>query len=102
MKKIRESFHMIAAAVFCIVISIQTRLFPGSGRAMNFDAGDLGYGMGGSNVSGDDITASSMSATKSKINNYIKKVFFWLGGPGDRKVMILSGTPPIITDRLRI
>lgn len=101
MKKIRESFHMIAAAVFCIVMSMQAGLFPGSGRAVALKAGELGCDAGVSNVSGNR-TVSLMRRIKSKMNNYIRKVFFWPGGPGDRKVMILSGIPPSISSRFLI
>ena len=30
MKKIRESFHRIAAAVFCLIMSMKAGLFPGN------------------------------------------------------------------------
>ena len=101
MKKIKESFHMIAAAVFCIVMSMKERFFAESGQAMVFTAGNQGYNVGVSNVSGNRKD-SLMSRIKSKTDNYIRKVFFWLGGPGDRSVMTLSGTPPIIADRFLI
>ena len=34
MKKIRESFHRIAAAVFCLIMSMKAGLFPGVGQAV--------------------------------------------------------------------
>lgn len=34
MKKIRESFHRIAAAVFYLIMSMKAGLFPGMGQAV--------------------------------------------------------------------
>ena len=83
MKKIRESFHRIAAAVFCLIMSMKAGLFPGMGQAVMAGTENKKY------VSGN-ITASSMYRILFRGNYVIKKVFFWLKGPGDRSGALLK------------
>ena len=95
MKKIRENFHMIAAAVFCLVMSVKATVLKEMGQAVGLGAGSLAGVSGVQNVAGS-TTDSSMYRTTSKYDNYIRKVFFWLGGPGDRSVDVLEGIPPVM------
>ncbi len=95
MKKIRESFHMIAAVVFCLVMSVKAIVLKEMGQAVGLSAGALGYVPGVQNVAGN-TTDSSMYRTASEHDNYIRKVFFWMRGPGDRSVDALDGIPPIM------
>lgn len=95
MKKIRESFHMIAAAVFCLVMSVKATVLKAMGQAVGLSEGALGYVPGAQNVAGN-TTDSSMYRTASEHDNYIRKVFFWMRGPGDRSVDALEGIPPIM------
>ena len=88
MKKIRESFHMIAAAVFCLVMSVKATVLKESGQTVGFSAGTRGYVPGAQNVAGN-TTDSSMYRTVSEHDNYIRKVFFWMRGPGDRRVDVI-------------
>ena len=95
MKKIKESFHMIATAVFCLVMSVKAAVLNEMGQALGLNKGRLrcvcrAHGMTGNK------TASSMYRATSKYDNYIRKVFFWLKGPGDRCVDALEGIPPVI------
>ncbi len=39
MKKIRESFHMIAAAVFCLVMSVKATVLKEMGQAVGLSGG---------------------------------------------------------------
>lgn len=95
MKKIRESFHMIAAAVFCLVMSVKAIVLKEMGQAVGLSAGALGYVPGVQNVAGN-TTDSSMYRTASEHDNYIRKVFFWMRGPGDRSEDALDGISPIM------
>jgi len=95
MKKIRESFHMIAAAVFCLVMSVKATVLKEMGQAVGLSEGALGYVPGARNAAGN-TTDSSMYRTASEHDNYIRKVFFWMRGPGDRSVDVLEGIPPIM------
>ena len=95
MKKIRESFHMIAAAVFCLVMSVKATVLKEMGQAVGLSAGSLAEVSGVQNMAGN-TTDSSMYRTALKHDNYIRKVFFWMRGPGDRSVDALEGIPPVM------
>ena len=84
MKKIRESFHMIATAVFCLVMSVKAAVLNEIGQALGLNKGSLGSVCRVQGMAGNK-TASSMYRAISKHDNYIRKVFFWLKGPGDNK-----------------
>ena len=90
MKKIRESFHRIAAAVFCLIMSMKAGLFPGMGQAMMKGTENKKYMSGMPYYVTGNITASSMYRILFRGNYAIKKVFFWLKGPGDRRRPLLK------------
>ena len=87
MKKIRESFHMIAAAVFCLVMSVKAIVLKEMGQAVGLSAGALGYVPGVQNVAGN-TTDSSMYRTASEHDNYI------ISMPRFRAYNKLTGYPP--------
>ena len=95
MKKIRESFHMIAAAVFCLVMSVKATVLKEMGQAVGLSEGALGYVPGALNVAGN-TSDSSMYRSASDHDNYLRMVFFWMRGPGDRSADALEGIPPIM------
>ena len=90
MKKIRESFHRIAAAVFCLIMSMKAGLFPGVGQAVMAGTENKKYVSGMPYYAAGNITASFMYRILFSGNYVIKKVFFWLKGPGDRSVALLK------------
>lgn len=90
MKKIRESFHRIAAAVFCLIMSMKAGLFPGMGQAVMAGTENKKYMSGMPYYAAGNVTASSMYRILFRGNYVIKKVFFWLKGPGDRSGALLK------------
>lgn len=95
MKKIRESFHMIATAVFCLVMCVRAAVLNKMGQVLGMNKRILGSVCRVQGMAGNQ-TASSMYRVTSKHDNYIRKVFFWLKGPGDKCVDALEGIPPVI------
>lgn len=86
---------MIAAAVFCLVMSVKATVLKEMGQAVGLSAGSLAGVSGVQNAVGN-TTDSSMYRTASERDNYIRKVFFWMRGPGDRSVDALEGIPPVM------
>lgn len=86
MKKIRESFHRIAAAVFYLIMSMKA----GMGQAVMAGTENKKYVSGMPYYAAGNITASSMYRILFRGNYVIKKVFFWLKGPGDRSGELLK------------
>ena len=95
MKKIRESFHMIAAAVFCLVMSVKATVLKEMGQAAGLSTGNP-EGVSVVQNAAENTANSSMYRTALKHDKHIKKVFFWLGGPGDRIMYASERIPPSI------
>ena len=100
MKKIRECFHRIAAAVFCLMMSIKTGLYLKKGQAAVPGSEKKKYVPEEAYRKIENIISSVFGLIRNRNFCYIKKVFFWLKGPGDRKDTILAGVPPVCNTRV--
>ena len=88
MRKIKNYFHRFFTAVLCMLVN----LFSGkNAENINVDEQILSSdpGEGGRSVSmmirsAGELKKVSCKAAESKSGGYIKKIFFWLQGPGDR------------------
>lgn len=87
MRKVKEYFHMIFAAVVFLAVS----LFSGKVKKDEVnESGSVFPGMKKSAESACAVNRRDMDSKEVKavfrlfpIKSYIKKIFFWLQGPGD-------------------
>lgn len=98
MKKIKSYFHLIFKAVICMLVN----LFSGkNAEKMSAKVRNLSSDTAERNVFGMETDMCEENAGypvkycgsgHSGRNCYIKKIFFWLQGPGDR-IRVRAGTP---------